>query len=256
MANRILPKYIYEILEQICKDNGFRDYTIHEKSGSQTGDGFSSKIISINISENNSEKQQLDIVCKVAPFDKKQREQLHSDNIFNREATFYNKVMPTFEAFQIEKNLSKEDQFQAYPKCYAAIADNENEQYAIILEDLRSKGFRMWNKARVLPIESVQLAMRELGKFHGISIAMKDQKPDEFMEFQKITDICRKFVKEMEVFAGMFDASFDRAIKFLNREDHKSIMRHIKEYKFEYFDYLLSGNSRFSVISHGIFFNK
>lgn len=80
----------------------------------------------------------------------------------------------------------KKDQFLSFPKCYATVANEDNEdseQYAVILEDLRPQGFKLWDKKKPTPIENARLVMRELGKFHGLSIAMKDQKPQEFSQF-------------------------------------------------------------------------
>lgn len=233
MSIKELPKYIQVLLDQIIEANNFQNYSLKIKQGSQVGDGFLSELSSITISENESDKK-LDIVCKIAPFNENRRKEFFSNVVFDRESYFYNKVMPTFAKFQEEKNLPKDSQFRSYPKCYSAICDDESAHYVIIMEDLRPQGFKMWNKAKTAPIENMHLIMRELGKFHGLSIAFKDQRPDQFAEFKQLTDISQTFFQSQNM-QGMFDASFDRAIKALKNEDHKEIMRTLKSNTLSHF---------------------
>lgn len=246
-----LPNYIQALLDKIIKENGFKDCAVQIKQGSQAGDGFMSELSCITLEERNGEKK-LHLVCKVAPLNKNRRKEYISGVAFAREANFYTKLMPSFEKFQNEKKLSKDDQFLAYPKCYAATVDDENEQYAIILEDLRPQEFRMWNKAKPSPIENVRLALREIGKFHGISMAMKDQRPDEFAEFQKCTDIFRVFLESKNM-QDMVRGSYEQAMTSLKNQDYKDIMSDLKENFLHYFDYCLNEESakRFGVVCHG-----
>lgn len=250
MGEQIVSKYIQELFDQIANENGFKDYSMQIKSGSEAGDGFASDIFSVTIAENNSERK-LHLVCKQAPTNEIRREEFFSDLAFSREIEFYNKIMPTFAKFQEEKKLHKDDQFLAYPKCYATTNGKENEPYVIVLEDLRPEEFKLWDKTKTAAFENVQLVMREIGKFHGISIAMKDQRPEEFAEFEQITDITKICIKK-DAIGGMFEASFERAIASLTNENHKNILREIKNNLSLYLEHSLSEKSRFAVMSHGI----
>lgn len=256
MSEIELPKFIQELVDKIIKENGFKDCSIQVKQGSQVGDNFMSDISCLTLAERNSDKK-LHLVCKVAPTSKNRRKEFISDVAFAREAAFYTKLMPSFAKFQEEKKLSKDDQFLAYPKCYAAIVDDENEQYAIFLEDLRPQEFKMWNKAKTSPLENVQLAMREIGKFHGIAIAMKDQKPKEFAEFEVFTDIFRLFFESKNM-RDMFKGTYEQAAASLKNQDHKTIMIHLKENFLNYFDsYLNEKSATYSgVICHGTYLNE
>lgn len=251
MSSIKLPKYVQVLLDRIIDENEFHDYSVKIKQGSQVGDGFLSELSSITIAENESDKR-LDIVCKLAPLNKNRRKEFFSSVVFDREAVFYNKVMPIFALFQEEKNVSVNDQFRSYPKCFAALANDESEQYCIILDDLRPKGFKMWDKAKTVPIENMRLVMREIGKFHGLSVAFKDQRPDEFAEFKKLADISRTFFQSSNM-QGMFNASFDRAIVALKCEEHKDVMRALRNNTLLYFESCLNENTsdRFGVVCHG-----
>lgn len=252
----VIPKYIQEHLHRISIENGFIESSVEVRQGSQLGDGFSSKIWSVTIAERNNDKK-LHLVCKVAPNSDSVESKITSQLIFKREAEFYAKLMPTFAKFQFEKGLSNVDQFLAYPKCYGTTIDDKNGHYVIILEDLRPQGFKLWPKIKASPIDNVRLAMREIGKFHGISIAMKDQRPHQFAEFKSLTDIYEILLKSKNIEA-YFTKSYDYAIDSFKRDDFEAIVSDIRKNFLHYFDECLNEKSAtyFGVISHGDFWNN
>lgn len=243
MVQKELSKYMTVLLDRVIQEKKFIDYTIHIEPGSQPGDGYNSEILSITVN-GNSNDERLDIVCKTC-------KEMRSYSRFRRETLFYNKLLPILAKFQGDKNLPKADQFLSYPKCYAAVADDDLEQHIIILEDIRLQGFKMLNRTKSTPIENMRLIMRELGKFHSLSIAMKNQKPDEFTIFKQTTDIFGN--DSHRLMQETFHKYFDCAIKSMRHEHHKNIMRDIKNNYVSYVKYCLnSGTSdHFLVLSHG-----
>lgn len=243
MDTKVLPSFIQVHLKQIVEENGFIDYSMHMKPGSKPGDGFNSDIISITISENSSGKR-LDFVCKTC-------KESNSYILFKREVLFYNELMPILAKFQEEKNLPKNDQFLSYPKCYAGVADDDRNEHIVIMEDIRLQGFIMLDRAEITPIENVRLNMREFGKLHGLSIAMKDQRPDEFAIIERTADIygtiCQRLMQEI------FHKHFDCTINSLRNEYHKSIMRDIKNNYSSYVKRCINSetSNQFLVLSHG-----
>lgn len=57
-------------------------------------------------------------------------------------------------------------------------------------------------------------------------------------------------LNKLQMFHGMFDASFYRAIAALKRDDHKNILRQIKDNVSLYFDSTLSEKIRFASCVH------
>lgn len=252
MNMKDLPEFIQTLLEQVIKESNFNSYSIGVEPGVEPGDGFSCEIISVTIADRESDRQ-LNILCKVAPFDQTQRKDFLSHILFGRETLFYQNLMPIFAKFQEEKNVPKVNQFLSYPKCYATIADDKSEHYAILMEDLRTEGFTLCNKREPSPIENMRLAMRELGKFHGLSVAMKYQRPNDFANFKEVSDIVTIFTQSPNMIET-FNNFFDRTIKSLNNEMHKDIMRDIKVNFQTYLEYCVKNDrtNRFGVLSHGI----
>lgn len=252
-----LPGYIQEILYKIIEDSGFYDYKVEVKPGMEAGDGFLSELKSVTIAETATD-QKMVLVCKIAPLCENRRKEFFSSEMFRRESMFYNEVMPTFLKFQNEKNVPENDQFRSYPKCYTAISNDDTEQFAIIMEDIRPQGFKMWKKAKPARIENIRLVVQELGKFHGLSIAMKDQRPEVFQKYHQLSDILFGMFQTKNML-GMFDAAFDRAIQALKTDEYKDIMRTLRKDTQSHFEALLfnkTNNDRFGVVSHGnrIFF--
>lgn len=253
MSSKELPDFVEKLLEPIIQKNGFIEYSMHSKSGSTAGDGFASELISIEITDNSGDRR-MDVLCKIAPSNKNHRKDLSLEFLFRREALFYNKLMSTFARFQVEKKVPEEDQFLAYPKCYGTLIDDNEERYTIILEDLRPTGFKMWPKNEPSTIENMHLVMRELGKLHGLSIAMKDQKPNDFMAFSRVRDTIKTGLQS-ENMQTYLKQTLKRAIKSLENDAHKEIAQHIKDNLMAYMSDCLDvkPNNRFGVLCHGMF---
>lgn len=250
MSSLDLPQYICEFLDHIMKVNDFNSMELKP----ETCKGSASELHSIKITKPLCDKKLkvLLLKCKIASSDENRRKNFLANTSFSRESVFYDKIVPMFMKFQEEKNLSKNDQFLPLPKCYGTLTDHVNEQYAIALEDLQQHGFRMWNVSVPVPIENMRLLMRELGKFHGISFALKDQRPDEFAEFRHLTDTYG-ILTQSKVIRERFNDSFDRAVNSLKKENHKNIVRDVKENFSSYLEYCVNNRTsdRFAVLSHG-----
>lgn len=252
MKETEIPKYVKVLLKQVVQQFGFNNYSVCVNQGTQPGDGFASEIFRVTITELSS-NEQLIILCKISPRNEAHRKVFALDTAFERELLFYNEVMPTFEQFQKERNLSETEQFLSFPKCYAGTADADSEQYAIIMEDLRPQGYQMWNKSKSASIENMHVLLSELGKFHGCSIAMKDQRPKKFAGFKQVKDF-RRSLYRTENMRGMCNAMFDRAINSLKSANHKNVMDDVKNNFIAYLEDCLDDDAsdRFGVICHGI----
>lgn len=252
MSSQELPDYVNEFFAKIAGENGFKNFSVQINSGSKPGDGFTSDIFRVRVSEDKSSKK-LELVCKMAPTNKNLRKEFSSESLFRQEAIFYQKFMPILAKFQEEKRLSKFDQFQSYPKCYGALIDDENERYIIVLENLKPLQFKMWDKTKPTLIENVRIAMRELGKFHGLSFALKDQKPADFAEFKQMENVIKEILKSKNIL-DMFSCSYSRAVDSLKSEDHKKIVRHLDSNILRSFNECLDekATERIGVVCHGI----
>lgn len=173
MSEKELPNFAENLLHKVAKENGFSEYSIEINHSSKPTKGVAGELFRLQISEKNSERKNLELICKVAPFNANYRKQFIIDDLFRSEIIFYSKLMPAFAKFQIAKNIPNCDQFQCYPKCYGTLIDSEKEEYAIILEDLKARDFESWPRFKLSPIDHMRMSMCELGKFHALSYASK-----------------------------------------------------------------------------------
>lgn len=228
-----LPDYVQGLLTKIAKEQGFVDFTTENQPGSNHGDNFVGVMTSVTITGNckmngKIKEEKLHLLVKLAPENEARRNEFMSSAVFKREVFAYTKMLPTYVQFQKDKGLSESESFLSFPKCYAAIADEENEQFVVIMEDLRPKGFTMWPKAEPIALDHVRLFVEELGKFHGISFALKEQKPEFFNELRSMKDLLGYFMTN-ENMKALWMVAYDRAIEALKDENHRKIVSDVKE---------------------------
>lgn len=127
-----------------------------------------------------------------------------------------------------------------------------NFRHIIVLEDLRSLGFQKCDKAKPISIENARITMRELGKFHGLSIALKDQKPSEFEQFKHVKHYLLTALQSTNML-DLFGKGYDIAIQTLTNEDHKDIVRQFRSNIFQHFSDCFEEemSDRFGVLCHG-----
>lgn len=217
-SGAILPDRVLQALENIAIGKGYQNFKINIKEGSQHGDGFVGDIFKATISDGISDNQSI-LVCKVPP-ESQVRRQMMGMALFKREVEVYNEVLPAFKEFQDSKGLKSYRGFNGYPKCYFAYFDEAKDESAIIMEDIRVNDFVMESRFRPTKYENAKSVMIHLGKYHGISFAMRDQCPDAFAQFKKYGDNFSEAWsnEQMEKF---LDYNTQRAANTLNENETK-----------------------------------
>lgn len=260
-----LPNFVVEHVQRIAKDEGFVDgYDVKLEDGEKVGDGFCSTLLSITLIGNrhcrdtNSETatlSELPLICKLQPLNESRKEILSSELMFQREVYMYTKLLPALAAFQEEHKVPVELALTALPKCYAAFHENGNSKSVIILEDLRKAGYSMWDKNKSIDCETIRLVMEQLGRLHGLSIAIRDQRPEVFNDFQiqpnHMLDI-------FEGFKSLLRSSFAVALPLMDSvEDAETIKRFDQDYT-DVFSCGLDEKKlgKYGVISHGDFYRN
>lgn len=164
----------------------------------------------------------------------------------------YNEILPAIVAFQKECGFSQKDLFECYPKCYVAYYENDSRESLIILEDLRAAGYEMWKKNTPVTFESVCLLMEQIGRLHGLSFVIRDQKPDLFQQLQDLPSMIHEFLTSRGM-SFIMDSTFLQTISIMeNSKDMDSIKRLAKDWRqilLEGIDSELLG--KYGVLCHG-----
>lgn len=247
-----IPDYVRKLVEEIAESEGFTDYTIETQVGCNQEDGFVGALLKVIVSgDRDNAPNKLHLLCKLIPDNAARRKEFNLDPLFVREILVYNEILPTITAFQREKGLSEADCFVSYPKCYSAVANQESDQYVIIMEDLRPQGFVMWSKRKPTPLDHAKQIITELAKMHSVSFAVKDQRPDIHDKFRKLTDLWGHLLHAG--FMKMQQMAFKRAAAALDDAEHVAIVRDLMENTLKYYKECLDEDRSgpFGVVAHG-----
>ncbi|XP_055304313.1 uncharacterized protein LOC129569492, partial [Sitodiplosis mosellana] len=259
-SSNTLPDYITSHVHEIAKSEGFTSYTIESKAGSNHGDNLVAIMNAITLCGTKTENcttEKLHLLCKEAPANETRRKHFNSEMIFNREIFVYSKILPAFARFQKEKGLSEADSFVSFPEVYAFEANQDDGSFLLIMEDLKAKNYKMWPKEKIIALDHELLVMKNLAKFHAISFAMKDQRPNEFDEFTRLQDTFVPIVVTGKM-RSFNNKSIERAANVLKRQEHKKLMLDfLHTFGDTIKEFLCGASSReFGVIGHGDCWNN
>lgn len=250
------PAFVQKILNKVAEKHGFKDSPMEFVNGAHPGDIFNGHIVRGTISKPDGK---MHVLYKKAPTNNPTgRIGISTNCTFTNEAKFYNEVLPVLRKFQNDKGLLKTNQFSLVPTCYEAVANEANKEFVLVLEDLHTQGFVMWDRSKPSTVENLKLAMREIGKFHAVSIAMKDQEPEKFAKIEEMTSIADTFLKTPALLK-MFETSFHRAINVLKSDKQKGLYKNILTNVTEYFEKCLKPKGSIvplGVLAHGDFWSN
>lgn len=208
-----VSKEIQELVATVIIENGFSSSSkIKYHSGSQPGDGFLSVTYAVDIVDG---KKTLHIFLK-GPREFKSPEMA---SLYKREVLFYKTIYPAYVKFMEEKSVH--GGLSSIPKCYGTCERNA----LLALENLKTKGFTLFNRKKCMNSEHLELIMRNFAQFHAVSFAMKDQQRkihDEYCEqcpyvyrllrSSKSGGFEKLFASMLDVFVTKLDPINDRDI--------------------------------------------
>lgn len=266
-----LPQYVRDLLADIAKKEGFENFDescVDLNSGSSQDDGFFGNLVAVTISDKtvgecngNSGKQltSLHLLCKLIPANEETRVEMNMDAIFARETFFYQNVLPAFEKFQLAKGLNASNGFLGFPKCYACVCDESKDEFVIVMEDMRARNYGMWPKKQPVDLGHVQSVLKEMAKFHAVSLALNDQQPEVFQKLKTVYDLFRSLMKR-QTFINYFNGSHERAVNILEERlpQHAPKFRSIWENAGPLLDKVLDGDvfEPYSVLVHADCWNN
>lgn len=163
---------VREFISDIITKNNLNptsDVTYHP--GSSAGDGYLSRSHAITINVENGDpwelfvKEGLHITPNTAI--------LRLEECYANEILFYDNIYPAYLKFVNEKGAK--NCLSYVPKCYGTSSTN-----IIGLENLKSKGFEIFDNSKMMNNEHIELVLKTMAKLHAISFAFKDQKGAEY----------------------------------------------------------------------------
>lgn len=164
-------------------------------------------------------------------------------------------VLPYFHQFEQSKDISIANCFTEYAKCYRTTDTELNE--CIILEDLSVRDLTIIDQfTQEVTIDHACLLMQALGKFHALSFAVKDQKPEDFAILSSnLTEIC--LLPSNLIIKHHLNKLFEVVLEMLSGEEDVNVLNKLQTlFKRDSIDIIgdcldLDSTGSASVITHG-----
>ncbi|XP_055387601.1 uncharacterized protein LOC129616143 isoform X2 [Condylostylus longicornis] len=167
-----------EIFEKCNKDVVIE--SIEEAQGSGRGDNYTATLYRVHLHgycKRNKSKWEKSVICKRLPDNIARREAYNSVQLFCNEVRFYTSIMPELVNFQRMKTA---EVFKAMPQHYLA----END--LLIMEDLRTKGFKMADRKAGLTLSECKFALKQIAVLHSLSLSYKFERPKQFEKLKAV----------------------------------------------------------------------
>lgn len=260
-----LPAHLLSHLADVAKVEGLGEYTIEHEPSTKPGDGFMSEMLAITLvgKETNTDADKLltqkrvPLICKLQPTSSVRQEQFSSSIMFEREVFVYNRLLPLLVRLQRHHKLTEETGFYSFPKCYVAAMDVFNDESLIIMQDLRADGYALLDKSKPIGLEAATLFVQQLGRLHGLSFVLREQRPEVFADFIEIKDHFNALIYSNSA-KSMFDSCYDRPSRLLEKPEDVEFMRKLRanwqQIMKESVDPTRMG--RFAVFGHGDCWNN
>ncbi|XP_050499202.1 uncharacterized protein LOC126879900 [Diabrotica virgifera virgifera] len=162
-----------QLIDRVAKENGISDYEVISNAGSFKGDNFMGIISTILIK---SGDKTLELVLKSAHTNEAFRKAAPLHDAYEREIYLYEHVFEEFKKFQKQYNIV--DPFTSVPKAYLCTSEDGHE--GLLMENLKTQGYKLWNKKIPMNPGHIKAVLKEYAKFHAVSLAMKDKNPEQF----------------------------------------------------------------------------
>lgn len=180
----LVSKEIEDQIKNLANSMGIENPNICIEAATQPGDNYLGVIAKVQVQGKNrdsSKPRVLNLIVKSAPRNEGFRKFAPVDKVYIRENYMYEKVLPEFTKFQEKRGVL--EPFKSYAKCYFTSSEIMNE--ALVMENMKEHGFFLRDRHHSLNSEDVMIVMREYGKFHAISYALRDQEPELWQELAK-----------------------------------------------------------------------
>jgi len=192
------------------------------------------------------------VLVKTMPKTAARRNTFRCVEFFRNEINFYSKIIPSFMEFQ--KSTGANDLFVEFPQCLASYCDGEND--FIVLEDINVYGYTAPNRQNYTDTDTCTLILQTLGRFHAVSLAFKDQKPEEF--YKLVNCVEETYYREdLKNWYGDFlkiaiNVALDAVEKCYPNSDYTlKTSKFLSNKLFDEMISMINTKSKFAVIGHG-----
>lgn len=249
MTSSISKTDLLTWLEPLALRENLKRSTVSVTGTTEKGDGYMGDITFVKVEDENGKTYSL--VVKSAKKSPLLREQLPVRMAYKNEIFLYTEVLKQFVNFQKEKNVKCV--FDNYAKCYETLIYDDVE--VVVLENMKDAGYFLWDKAVGMNRGHVVEVLKNYGKLHAISYALKDQKPELFHNLaSKLPDI---FIEMEQIFQDLQKKIFEEIIDLAKTKGYNDIAEKLVSME-EKISVIYKGDKEnpYAIIAHGDCWNN
>nr|XP_023023753.1 uncharacterized protein LOC111511912 [Leptinotarsa decemlineata] len=194
---------IFKCIEESKKTENLSGLKIDLTGTNEKGEGYIADFVFATVSgtDENNQLQVDHLAIKMGKRSKELREKMPAImEMYKREELFYEKVLPTFLEFQLEKKV--ENPFNAVPKCLNV--HSTDVLTALVFENLKKCGYSLHDKRQPMNLQHIRLVLKNYAKLHALSFALRDQEKEKFDE---LTSWYYSVLKKMVIGMNMSEKS-------------------------------------------------
>nr|CAI5820391.1 unnamed protein product [Callosobruchus analis] len=177
MEVQLKPEHT-QLLNQVAKDHCMDNFTI--QANRMDREGYLSSIVLVTVK---CDKKELNLVLKLRP--SSGFENLEIETVYKVEVYMYETAFGLLENFARGSGLNN-------PKLNIPKYYGRHELDCIVMENLKVKGYKLWNRKIPMNSAHLNLVMKEYAKLHSISFAMKKKQSRQFAELVEGLQKCRE----------------------------------------------------------------
>ncbi|KAG8362510.1 uncharacterized LOC105273004 [Fopius arisanus] len=181
VSSKFTEETLRNVLIKLTGDDGAVVTSWNVEAAAGKGDNYLSVVSRVTIDGLVQGKSSRNtVIVKAIPTNKTRNTIFRSKDFFKNETAFYTKVIALFEEFLTKKGKLE---LLNVPRCLGYLEDGEND--FIVLEDAKAKGFSGIDRLKAWKYEDCKVIFKAFAQYHGISLAVLQQQPQELLEATK-----------------------------------------------------------------------
>lgn len=221
-------KYLENVLRKYTGNHKIQVLSLNVKPFGEVGDGYASSMYSIEsvINSGDGTIKKGYYILKMMPLSEFACEKLGKDsyNVQEKEMDIFQKVFPEFR--KILKTIDEDENI--FPK--AIVVDHIRD--ALILENLKVKGFIMADRKVQLDMKHLKLALNKLARFHAASYYCMDKNPNFFKNYD-VGMFSRKTSAFHDFFGSNMDIFIEEISTWNGYEGYVKKLKNLKGFMYE-----------------------
>ncbi|XP_064121411.1 uncharacterized protein LOC135225818 isoform X2 [Macrobrachium nipponense] len=223
------------------------------------GDNYACEVTSVEVKYSLNDKEECEVtyVVKLNPHWNFADSEDHTQLFFEKEGKFYEELVPALN----EALMSAGQKPLRFAKCFLVSLEEGKEQ--LYLEDLRARGFKMFDRRKGMDECHIALVISELARLHGASYlltkkVLEGESAAARYEFLS-KDLLNFSPNIKELYVSCMESNVDTGLMMLDRiGGYETAIGWLKSFKSEVENVLSSGiqSTRFRSICHGDCWNN